>query len=30
MSTIRTAVLDHVGELDFRASTGTGRHIDFG
>jgi putative redox protein len=30
MSTIRTAVLDHVGELDFRAVTGTGRRIDFG
>jgi len=30
MSTIRTAVLDHVGELDFRATTGTGRRIDFG
>ncbi len=30
MSTIRTAILDHVGELDFRAVTGTGRHIDFG
>lgn len=30
MSTIRTAVLDHIGELDFRASTGTGRQIDFG
>jgi len=30
MSTIRTAVLDHIGELDFRAVTGTGRQIDFG
>ena len=30
MSTIRTAVLDHIGELDFRASTGTGRQINFG
>jgi len=30
MSTIRTAVLDHVGERDFQASTGTGRRIDFG
>ena len=30
MSHIRTAVLEHVGELDFRASTGTGRQIDFG
>jgi putative redox protein len=30
MRTIRTAVLDHVGELDFRATTGTGRQIDFG
>ena len=30
MRTIRTAVLEHVGALDFRASTGTGRLIDFG
>jgi putative redox protein len=30
VSTIRTAILDHVGELDFRAATGTGRAIDFG
>lgn len=30
MRTIRTAVLDHLGELDFRATTGTGRRIDFG
>jgi putative redox protein len=30
MRTIRTAILDHVGELDFRATTGTGRRIDFG
>jgi putative redox protein len=30
MSTIRTAVLDHIGELDFRATSGTGRQIDFG
>ena len=30
MSTIRTAVIDHVGKGDFRASTGTGRRIDLG
>ncbi len=30
MSTIRTAVLEHVGDLDFRSVTGTGRTIDFG
>jgi putative redox protein len=30
MRTIRTAVLDHVGELDFRATSGTDRRIDFG
>jgi putative redox protein len=30
MRTIRTAILDHVRELDFRATTGTGRRIDFG
>jgi putative redox protein len=30
MTTIRTAVLEHVGELDFRSITGTGRSIDFG
>ena len=30
MTTIRTAVLEHVGELDFRSITGTGRTIDFG
>jgi putative redox protein len=30
MTTIRTAVLEHVGDLDFRASTGTDRKIDFG
>jgi len=30
MSNIRTAILEHVGELDFRATTGTGRQIDFG
>ena len=30
MSTIRTATLEHVGELDFRSITGTGRTIDFG
>lgn len=29
-STIRTAVLEHDGKLDFRSSTGTGRLIDFG
>ena len=30
MSTIRTAVLEHVGGTDFRSTTGTGRSIDFG
>lgn len=30
MSTIRTAVIEHVGGSDFRSSTGTGRRIDFG
>lgn len=30
MSTIHTAVIDHVGKGDFRASTGTGRRIDLG
>jgi putative redox protein len=30
MSTIRTATLEHVGDLDFRSITGTGRTIDFG
>ena len=30
MSTIRTAVIEHLGDGDFRASTGTGRRIDFG
>lgn len=30
MSTIRTAVIEHVGGGDFRTSTGTGRWIDFG
>jgi putative redox protein len=30
MSTIRTAPLEHVGDLDFRSITGTGRTIDFG
>ena len=30
MTTIRTAVLEHVGALDFRSTTGTGRLIDFG
>ena len=30
MSTIRTAVLEHVGDSSFHASTGTGRAIDFG
>ena len=30
MTTIRTAVIEHVGALDFQSSTGTGRLIDFG
>lgn len=30
MTTIRTAVLEHVGDSNFRAATGTGRQIDFG
>jgi putative redox protein len=30
MTTIRTAVLEHIGKLDFRTVTGTGRLIDFG
>ena len=30
MSTIRTAVIEHLGGSDFRSSTGTGRQIDFG
>ncbi len=30
MTTIRTAVLEHVGELDFQSVTGTSRRIDFG
>jgi len=30
LSTIRTAVIEHLGGGDFRASTGTGRRIDFG
>jgi putative redox protein len=30
MSTIRTALLEHLDEQDFRASTGTGRRIEFG
>ena len=30
MSTIRTAVLDHVGGTDFQSATGTGRSIGFG
>ena len=30
MSTIRTAIIDHVGDSDFIASTGTGRRIEFG
>ena len=30
MSTIRTAVLEHVGASDFVAATGTGRRIAFG
>ncbi len=30
MSTIRTAVIEHVGDSNFHAATGTGRAIDFG
>jgi len=30
VSTIRTAVLDHVGGTDFESATGTGRSIGFG
>lgn len=30
MSTIRTAIIEHVGASDFIASTGTGRRIEFG
>jgi putative redox protein len=30
LSTIRTAVIEHVGDGNFRAATGTGRRIDFG
>jgi putative redox protein len=30
VTTIRTAVLEHVGGLDFQSVTGTGRTIDFG
>jgi putative redox protein len=30
MSTIRTAVIDHVGRTDFQSATGTGRTIGFG
>jgi putative redox protein len=30
VTTIRTADLEHVGTSNFRASTGTGRQIDFG
>jgi putative redox protein len=30
VSTIRTAVIDHVGGTDFRSATGTGRSIGFG
>jgi putative redox protein len=30
VSTIRTAVIEHVGGSDFRSLTGTGRRIDFG
>ena len=30
MTTIRTAVLEQIGESDFAASTGTGRQIEFG
>ena len=30
MSKIRTAILEHVGDSNFQATTGTGRRIDFG
>ena len=30
MTTIRTAVIEHLDALDFRSSTGTGRQIHFG
>jgi putative redox protein len=30
VTTIRTTVLEHVGDSNFRAATGTGRQIDFG
>jgi putative redox protein len=30
VTTIRTALLEHVGASNFQASTGTGRRIDFG
>jgi putative redox protein len=30
VSTIRTAVIEHIGESDFAAVTGTGRQISFG
>jgi putative redox protein len=30
MSTIRTAVIEHLDGMNFRASTGTGRRIEFG
>ena len=30
MSTIRTVIIEHVGESNFVASTGTGRRIEFG
>jgi putative redox protein len=30
MTTIRTALLEHVGGADFRSTTGTGRRIEFG
>jgi putative redox protein len=30
VSTIRTAVIEHIGGSDFRSMTGTGRLIDFG
>lgn len=30
MSTIRTAVIEHVGGTDFQSATGTGRSIGFG
>jgi len=30
VTTVRTALLEHVGASNFRASTGTGRRIEFG